>query len=435
MLTDIIANLTGSFSYKSLNDADASRILKELQQIFVRKNVVILGAGITGRFYESLFRKLELKLLYFTDKHFDRINNINGIPVFPATKLLTESANITAIIAGNPSIVNSISKDMRRLELPKNIEVIDGSDLISLARCAYCMINYKQNDIVNFSECSICYNEESVCSAFIKQTYKNGIIPANDKVKFPLIGYILGQICTLNCKHCCESIPYIEHPIIVKTEQVISDLHKVSAAAGFISRIEFIGGEPFLHKGLPEILNTVLKLKNVGYVVVFTNSTVLPGKKLLKVLNNPRVVVNFSGYKNTISNVVKEKVNSIKQVLLEARINFAYYNPDSRSWFDVNSYDERIATESELQDYYHHCFMRNCNRVFNGTFYSCPHQYSGIQLGMIKIAPAECIDIHKYSDAELAKWFINFKQLPYIRACKYCSLPYGAPVVEPAIQL
>jgi organic radical activating enzyme len=408
--------------------------LKDLKLTFDKQNIAILGAGITGRFYEDLFSELELNVSYFTDKNASRINNINGIPVFPISKLLTESTDTTAIIAGNPSIVASIFKDLKTLDLPSNIHVLDGSGLISLARCALCMMDIEKNDTIDFSECSICYNKESTCSAFLKKTYKNDTGNSN-KARFSLLGYILGQVCTLNCKHCCESVPYIKRPIMVETGQVVSDLRKISATTEFISRIEFIGGEPFLHRGLPEILNEVLKFNNVGYIVVFTNATVFPSRELLKTLSNPRIVVNFSGYKSTISDKLKERVDTTKKVLADAGVNFAYYNPDSRSWLDINYYDERTATEQELQDYNKHCFIARCVRVFNGSFYCCPHQYSGIQLGKIATDPMAYIDIHEHSDKELAAWFGKFHQLPYYPSCRYCNLPYDAPEVEPAIQL
>ena len=45
------------------------------------------------------------------------------------------------------------------------------------------------------------------------------------------------------------------------------------------------------------------------------------------------------------------------------------------------------------------------------------------------------IDMHKFSDEELAQQFVKFKELQYPQACKYCNLPYDAKAVPPAIQL
>lgn len=431
-------NLIERYNYKTITEYDSKEIIKRITEFFKDKTVIIWGAGITGHFYYDLFKRLDLKIKYFVDKNAGEINKINEIPVFTPEKLFSETENIILLIAGNPSVVKSINDDIKLMNLPANIQAKNGNDLISIARCAVCISKIKNNEKINFTECSICYNKECFCSAFIKQfehTTGKKLPKDNKKVDFPLLGYILGQVCTLKCKHCCEALPYMKHPFQVKTEQVIADIKKAAAASNFISRVEFIGGEPFLHKGLPQILKAVTEIENVGYAMVFTNATVMPSEELIKILKHPRVVVNFSGYKATISDDLKEKVQKTKAKLIESGVNFAFYNPDSRSWFDVNVFTERNASSEQLQEYYDKCFMNNCHRLFNGEFYCCPHYYSGVQLGLNEKFPYEYIDMHKYSDDELAQQFVKFKELVYPQACKYCNLPYDAKAVPPAIQL
>ncbi len=161
----------------------------------------------------------------------------------------------------------------------------------------------------------------------------------------------------------------------------------------------------------------------------------MPSDKLIEMLKHPKVVVNFSGYKATISDELKAKVEKTKQKLIEAGVNFAFYNPDSRNWMDINYYEKRDIPHDKLTEYHQSCFMYVCHRLFNGEFYGCPHQYSGIQLGKIEKYPYEYIKLHEHSDNELASLLIKFKKLDFTEACRYCNLPYDAEVVPAAIQL
>jgi organic radical activating enzyme/predicted Zn-ribbon and HTH transcriptional regulator len=432
-----IAHIVSSNNYKKLTHSSSKLILEKIKVIFKNKNIVIWGAGATGKFYYDLFSSINVDIKYFIDKNALNIDRFENLEVFEPSKILHDTQDIVLIIAGNPTMTNSILKDIEELTLTQNITLLEGHELINIARCANCFFKLEREEEIAFSECSICYNKEVECSAFKKRVEHNFNInfTENKKAVFPLVGYILGQRCTLNCMHCCESIPFIKSPKVVDKSVVIEDIKKITRNVDFISRLEFIGGEPFLHKELPLILEEVLKIENIGYVVVFTNATVMPSQELLNILQNKRIVVNFSGYSQSVSSIIQKITPKVKQTLIDHKIDFAFYNPESRNWLDINDYSQRKATDDELKIYFENCFMGNCVRVFNGSFYACPHLYSGIELGKIKTDATEYIELSSCSDENLRHWFVEFGKLPFLNACRYCKLPYDAPSVAPAIQL
>ncbi len=431
---DKIKELTKLYNYKTLKTENAYKIIEEIRNFFKDKNLVIWGAGISGRFYYQLLKKYNINIRYYIDKNAIKLKTVEDIKVCQPQKLKEENEDIIVIAAGNPSIVNSIMNEAKTINLPSNIHLIEGDSLLSIFKCSDCMLKKINKEKITLTDCSICNNLECDCSAF-KELSSLNIENTSGKPDFGMIGYILGQVCTLKCKHCCESVPYIEKPIIVETQQVIKDIQKMANACHTISRLEFIGGEPFLHRGLPEILKAVINTPNIGYALVFTNATVMPSDDLIEILKHPKVVLNFSGYKETLSDELKEKIAKTKAKLIENGVNFAFYNPDSRNWLDINHYEKRDLPDNILKEYHQKCFMYVCHRIFNGEFYGCPHQYSGIQLGKIEKFPYEYIQIHKHSDKELTELLIKFKQLDFTEACRYCNLPYDAEVVPPAIQL
>ena len=432
-----ILKLITEYKYSDLSIEDKNKFIEELKNIVDNKKIVILGAGITGKlFYESL-KKFNIHISYFTDKNAKVLQKIDEIAVYDIKYLENENDETLAIIAGNHSIINSIKKDLQNLNLSPNINIIDGDELISVLKCATCLDILENEESISYTNCSVCSNEESKCSAFKKQIEirtktKFSVEPL--KPSFPLIGYILGQVCTLNCLHCCEGIPFIENRKMVETTQVIEDIQKLASSTNFIGRIEFIGGEPFLHKGLPQIIEEILKINNIGYIVVFTNGTVLPKENLLKILKHPRVVVNFSSYDETIANIKEGTTLKVRNLLEDFGINLSVYNPYSRSWMDFNTFEERSATKEQFEDYLSKCFISYCHRVHNGVFYGCPHYYTGVQLGKIKAFKNEYITLHDSNNLKLADELKYFLQLKVRESCKYCSLPYDAPTVTPAIQ-
>ena len=154
-----------------------------------------------------------------------KLKNIEDIKVYTPEKLNEEKEDIIVIAAGNPSIVNSIINQAKALNLPSNIHLIEGDNLLSVFKCSDCLLKKIKKEKITLTDCSICNNLECDCSAF-KELSNLNIKNTSGKPDFGMIGYILGQVCTLKCKHCCESVPYIEKPIIVETQQVIKRYSK-----------------------------------------------------------------------------------------------------------------------------------------------------------------------------------------------------------------
>ena len=99
--------------------------------------------------------------------------------------------------------------------------------------------------------------------------------------------------CNLSCAHCyAESGPHPSRKDVLTTD----DYHRLldEAVAIGCRAVQFIGGEPTLHRGLPEL---IARARMLGYedVEVYTNGTVLT-EKLLSCLVENHVNVAVSVY-------------------------------------------------------------------------------------------------------------------------------------------
>ena len=310
-------------------------------------------------------------------------------------------------------------------------EVICGHDLHILLQSAWCMLKaYDEKQKINLKNCYECTVLDNTCNSlchYLKRIngYKDEQSYRTKNVK--MIGYLLSNICTLRCKNCCEKVPYMPNDIrhFVNADNVIKDIQTLSQACQFLTLLEFIGGEPFLHPELPRILEAVKRIVNIGMIHIFTNGTVIPSDELCKSLENERITVYLSNYQVSYPENLKKNVDITVQKLQQYDVQFFFGK--KTNWSDFSSYELQCSDEFMLRKKFPDCFLHNCNRLMEGTLYVCPHQYSGIKIG--EIEQKNTLNIYDYSSQELASELEKFKSYEYIDACKYCSMPYDAKTV------
>lgn len=84
--------------------------------------------------------------------------------------------------------------------------------------------------------------------------------------------------CNLNCKLCAEHSPYVKRPYHPSLEKLMEQLEKLFELVERIEKFDITGGEPFLRKDLPDILDYLYSnyRDKIGTVRVTTNGTLVP---------------------------------------------------------------------------------------------------------------------------------------------------------------
>lgn len=426
---------TYSIKYPDLETAEEVVLL--FKEMVNGKKIILWGNGVIGRNFLNLFRELNISIELVIDKEInERGHGVEGHNTGPIS-ILREIDNVQdyiLIAAVNHENQKQVEKDLNELNCGFRF-LEDGHFLHMLLQSAWCMIKVNENKKINLKNCYECTCLDNTCNplnAYLKKL--SGYEEKEGTRNIKMIGYILGNICTLKCKNCCESVPYMPEGIrgFVEKEVVVKDIEKLSAACEFLTLIEFIGGEPFLHPQLPEILTEVLKIKNVGNIHIFTNATVPPKEKLVDVLKNERIILYLSNYQVSYPKAIKSNVDKTTNILEKEGIN--YFFGKKQSWMDFSQYDCVDTDVDSLEDRFENCFLHNCNRLYKGKLYVCPHQYAGIQLGKLD-ASKNIVDIYQYNDMEFTDMLNQFKEYTYIDACQYCGMPYNAKTVLSGEQL
>jgi hypothetical protein len=415
----------------------STNAIEEFKDVFARRKAILYGAGLLGRRIRDLFRQIGI-IHVLVDKNAARINTETGLDVKEPSFLegIRDADDYVLFAAVNKLTVRSIKEDLARLSTPF-VGLASGYDAHVTLQSALCTMKHhrKENLVLQHCyECSILDNTCPVLARYLRDMSGFDTTAAQGTPKVKMIGYILGSICSLNCMHCCESIPYLRSSdkSFVPTEIVIEDISKFSRACEFITLLEFIGGEPFLHPGLVEILNTALTIKNIGVIHVFTNGTITPSPEQCKALSNPRIVIYISNYSKLLSENHSKKVAKTEQALHDGKVSFAYGSNDN--WYDLSSFERAGDDEADLRTRFAGCFLHNCNRLHKGSLYRCPHHYSGIVLGKLA-SKDDIVHINDYSDTLLAEQLDKFIGAEFTDACRYCAMPFNAPFVPPGTQV
>lgn len=426
--------------YQVLNtnmEQEAASIIKEFKEALAGKKIVLWGAGTVGRMFYLLLKEMGIVVNCIIDRGGESVPFLDGRKVLPGHgDGLGEKLQDAIIIATvNRSLYDEVKRDILSAGAREG-QIVCGHDIHMVAQSAFCMEKaVQEGQTIEIKNCYECTNLDNTCTSLNR--YLKRINQFQDTGKgtqaVRMVGYALGNICTLQCKNCCESVPYMpkESRRLVPWEEAMKDIRKMSRACRFLTLLEFIGGEPFLHPDFWRILKEVKQIRNIGIIHVFTNGTVVPDEKLCNELSDERITVYLSNYQATLPGKFLEKIRQTQQKLDGHGVQ--YFFGKKQNWMDFSQY-EQVNTDAELKQAFADCFLHNCNRLQEGTLYVCAHQYAGIKLGKLGEC-GETVKIHNYTDEELGMRLEEMKRWEAIDACKYCTMPYKAKTVLSGEQL
>jgi len=426
-------------SYSDFNKPD-SEILELANNIFCvlkKKDVVIYGAGTSGKHFYEVLGKHGISISLFVDQNAKNIGEINGVPVYTIEHLknLEKNTNWIFVVAVNAEqtaidIIHNLSQFF------PDLPIMNGRYLIRVLNFPFCFQQHRAQGIFDILKCMQCGLDVKICNlftAFLKRESRFDSSAIWGSKKFNWTGVILGQLCTLKCECCCEGIPYIRQGNFSKTEEIISDINKIAESCEYLERLEFIGGEPLLHPGLKRIIEASLSMPKVGYLYIFTNGTVIPDDELCSLFTNPRILLHISNYENEWPENLKNNVSITKEKLAKFGVKYMYvFHSD---WLDISKFDDNKLPANELELAFSKCFINFCHRLHDGILYRCPHQYAGVQQNEIQLVEHEFIDVRSLSSDALSDALERFEELKYTDACRHCSMPTGPKQVPAGKQI
>ena len=415
------------------NESIAAAVIDDFLKAASGQDIYLYGAGTIAKNYLRLFSEIgDISVRGIFDKDPAK-SRLGDYPVKQREeiKALADDTKAVVIVSVNAKYFDEIAEYLRMTGIADD-RMINGHYAHLILQSAFCMQKAARVTDTDFIPCWECTCLDNQCKSMRKlllnrKGLKEDQLSGTDSVY--MIGCILSNICSLNCKNCCECIPYHkqENRHFVSAETVIADVKKLSASCRFIQILEFIGGEPFLHPQLGEILSQCDSIPNIGAIHVFSNGTAVPSDELVKLLHDLRIEVYISNYNATLSELQKNNRSKTIKKLIKNEVLFM--EGKKEDWADFRSFAERGYSDEEVERNYRDCFLHNCNRLYEGVLYTCPHQYAGVSLGVLEPIDGT-VRIHEHSAEMLSVELDKFRSISKTDACRHCKLPYNA---EPAI--
>ena len=325
--------------------------------------IILWGAGNLGTELGQYLLSRGVKINAFWDKKYQSVKFCNGISVEEPFTDIEEKSKVLLI----PCIVNgSLGNEWTKKELKKNgyVNYLDG---MALYEGLVCPLNSSHFDV---RECT----RRKACSLCNCQRYVNLLGASFQKqnaLTFQLITFVISTRCTLRCKYCGQRLSeYTEKDKIdFDFKDIIRDIDSFLSAVDFVGMISIIGGEPFVHPRLPDIVEYCLTKDNFGVVNITTNGVVHISREVLSRLKNERVKVSFSIYDTYLTEAQKQLLKDNIDLVKESGISYSLSHP---LW----------VKPGELKDYgYDREYMvkkkKTCSAidmtaaVIGGVFYPC----------------------------------------------------------------
>ncbi len=240
------------------------------------------------------------------------------------------------------------------------------------------------------------------------------------------------EFCNLKCKHCTSLMPCYEKPNHFTLDDMIYYIETLTKNRIF-HHFNVEGGEAFTWKPLAEFLNYLNNLDNLMHVYLYTNGTILPDEKLLKVLANKKILVRISDYGDysKITELVKifENNNVKHKVIMQ-------------KWYELSAFSKLPKSAEETKRVTDNCCKTQPSGnggpyLINGKLFFCPIQGNLHNLGIFVSPDCDYIDLKTTPEQNLQNRIsalLNKEYFPLL--CKHCSgRAYTGLEVSPAVQL
>lgn len=437
MKTDLKQELNEFMSSQS--ELIRQDVVRQILDWLSGKKIILYGAGACGSTLKRALEINDLSVHCFVDRKADEIGSLGTVPVYLPDRLaMANSSNCVVILCISSHVILEYEKELEEnlsKFCPEANAVTEGRKLAYVLLHQTCMDKLDAGKPFDVTECINCGAEDRGCDifdAFLRRRCSAGTSQEGGNRKFEhFFGYILGKKCTLRCKYCNEMVPYQPIKDFVDKEIVIQDFRKLIDSCTFLPFMELVGGEPFLHPQLKEILEALLEIKNLGYIKIFTNGTVVPDDAVCRLLQNDRVALNFSNYSGAVDEHLDARIRATREKL--DAFGIPYICSCAKTWLSF-TFKEQQRTEEELTRNFRQCSASDCHRLYKGTLYHCHHQYAGIQLGVLSEHEGETIHLDAYDTKGLTAACDAFEATAYIDACRYCNWPFDAEEVPAAEQ-
>jgi len=379
----------------------------------MRNGVLIYGTASGGQALLQMCKEKGIKVLGFCDDKSVKIGlNYGGVPVVRFLDYIKKypDAPIFVGIMG----IDTIAYKLKKLGVKKWYlcnELLDDVD--------YTKYEYGSGKAYGIMEVE---NKIDCHEKYMKEDY----FYINN------LDLIITTKCSLRCRDCCNLMQYYEHPVNYEVDEIIGELRKLLTYVSEINEIRMIGGEPFMHPHIADIVDALVAEEKIKKISIMSNGTIMPNERQWESLANEKVILIYTNYGENISRKLKQIME-----IVEAR-NINCYCRDTDEWTDCCKIADYGRTHEELVNVLEECCAKHLYTMLGSRVYRCPFIANAYNLQAIDVEDDEYFDVNDYLD-DVAEGRKEIQRIlyakDYFNACNYCpGRPYETELIPPAIQ-
>ena len=250
-------------------------------------------------------------------------------------------------------------------------------------------------------------------------------------LNFHRLQFVVTERCSLRCRDCMHLMQYYRQPQDLNLDASCRQFDRLLALVDNVSELRVLGGEPFMHREVYEVIDHYATSSKVETITVYTNGTIVPSERNLASLQRENVIVNISDYQHN-----KDRIAKVVAKFDEKHIRYFVRQYDS--WQDCGDISDRGYTQEQKENLFMNCFERGCYTFYKGQLHHCPRSVHAMNLGAMPDVKGDYVDFsdEAASDEELTKQLHKLCAKTWIEACNYCSGPdVWSQNVPPAVQI
>ena len=381
------------------------------------KRIVLYGAGKVGQaFYRQLTALSWAKEIIWTDQNAEGYERLpDGRRLFAPAELAALDFDVVVLAVADRVVAESIARTLAALGvaeekllwgcLPASVKLRKTAHFARLVEPAL----RELKDV----------GTRMGLSTDVMASWQSRIRDAGALV-LPRLVVELTNRCTLRCRHCNNLMPLVKTHWDADPEQVIADVRRILAAVDGVVKMELLGGETFVYKELPRVIDALLDEPKILQLEFTTNGTVQLRDDVLERLAHPKCFVRVSRY-----DCVTQAGAFVKRL---AAHHVAYCEMEELQWVDPGAPAAHGKTAEQLRENFVRCPSAYlCKTLLDGKLYACARGASLFQLGFIQEHGEAFVDVREGNALRdrIRAFFEEDKNI----VCDYCTIvDAGRPV-------
>jgi len=384
---------------------------EHLQRLKYQENIIIIfGTGNYGSLALHSLNKHGIAIDYFCDNNKENWGNLfNGYKVISPDELRSSFPNAVVLIASLR--FKYMRKQLRDIQ---SIQILD---------CDFLFTELDLLDIVASA------SRERLIWMLDLYLFAIDADKDVDRLRLNSLDVVVTEKCTLRCKDCANLMQYYKKPNNCDLGLLIDSLDCFMMSVDELYEARLIGGEPFVYKELPLVIEQLSAYENCKKITILTNGTIIPKDDMIESLRNDKVTLIISDYGK-----LSKKCSDLRDLMLKMDIPFIDFTMET--WQDCATIYHRKREDNEITYIFGNCCVNDSLTLLKGKLYTCPFAAHAANLKAIPDTCDESVDLLNTKETLLKDKIRElYSGKEFIEACSFCAgRDYSVGKIKAAIQ-